>query len=132
MLAKYEKKGYKLDDNILLATTFYYLTPDSFSDLPEEYLRDYMDGSAYRLDGDIDTYDVDSDLTEDVKKIKCDILFVPIGGTYTMSAREASYLTNMINPRLVIPVHYNDIVGSKKDEKEFLKGLKGVEYKLFL
>lgn len=65
MLAKYEKKGYKLDDNILLATTFYYLTPDSFSDLPEEYLRDYMDGSAYALDGDIDTYDVDTDLTEE-------------------------------------------------------------------
>jgi len=65
ILAKYEKKGYKLDDNILLTTTFYYLTPDTFSDLPEEYLREYRTGKAYGLDNDADTYDVDQDLTID-------------------------------------------------------------------
>jgi len=41
-----------------------------------------------------------------------------------MNAKEASELTNIINPNLVIPVHYNDIVGNKEDEKIFLKGLK--------
>lgn len=63
LLSKYERKGYKLDDNILLVTSFYYLTPDSFSDLPEEYLRDYMDGTAYNIDTNenIDSYDVDTD-----------------------------------------------------------------------
>lgn len=74
----------------------------------------------------------DSDLTEEAKLIKCDVLFVPIGGTYTMNAKEASDLVNIIKPNLVIPVHYNDIVGNKEDEKQFLKGLKKVNYKLFL
>ena len=75
----------------------------------------------------------DSDLTEEVKNIKCDILFVPIGGTYTMDAKEASELTNIIKPSLVIPVHYNGVVGSKDDEKAFLEGLnKKIKYKLYV
>ena len=74
----------------------------------------------------------DSDLTSELKKVKCDVLFVPIGGTYTMNAREASELTNIIRPRLVIPVHYNAIVGNKNDEKEFIDGLKNIEYEVYL
>lgn len=74
----------------------------------------------------------DSDLTEEVKKIKCDVLFVPIGGTYTMNASEASKLTNIIRPKLVIPVHYNGIVGNKDDEQEFIKGLDNIEYEIYL
>lgn len=75
----------------------------------------------------------DSDVTDEVKAIKCDVLFVPIGGTYTMNAKEASELVNIIKPKLVIPVHYNDIVGSKEDEKVFLENLdKEIEYKLYL
>lgn len=74
----------------------------------------------------------DSDVTDEVKTIKCDVLFVPIGGTYTMSAKEANEITCILKPSLVIPVHYNDIVGSKEDEKEFLKGLNGINYKIYL
>lgn len=74
----------------------------------------------------------DSDLTSEVKSIKCDVLFVPIGGTYTMNAIEASELTNIIKPKLVIPVHYNGIVGSKEDEKEFIERLNNIEYKIYL
>ena len=75
----------------------------------------------------------DSDLTDDVKNIKCDILFVPIGGTYTMDAVDASVLTNIVKPKLVVPVHYNGIVGTKNDEKIFLEGInKEIEYKLFV
>lgn len=63
LLAKYEKKGYKLDDNIILATSFYGLTPDTFTDLPEEYRKEYRDGSAYNIDlnENLDSYDVDTD-----------------------------------------------------------------------
>ena len=63
LLAKYEKKGYKLDDNIILATAFYGLTPDTFTDIPEEYKKHYRDGSAYNLDVnfDINSYDIDYD-----------------------------------------------------------------------
>ena len=75
----------------------------------------------------------DSDLTDEVKAIKCDVLFVPIGGTYTMDAKDAAELTNIIKPKLVIPVHYNGIVGNKDNEKEFLRILGGeINCKLYV
>ena len=74
----------------------------------------------------------DTDLTDVVKNIKCDVLFVPIGGTYTMNAKEASELVNFIHPSLVIPVHYNDIVGNKEDESEFLNNLNDIRYEIYL
>lgn len=74
----------------------------------------------------------DSDVTDELKSIKCDVLFVPIGGVYTMNAKEASDLVNIIKPKLVVPVHYNGIVGSKDDERAFLKGLKDIQYKILL
>ena len=74
----------------------------------------------------------DSDKTSEVMTIKCDVLFVPIGGTYTMNAKEASELVNVIKPKLVIPVHYNGIVGNKDNEKEFLDNIKDIEYKIYL
>ena len=65
----------------------------------------------------------DTDMTRDTKNVKCDILFVPIGGTYTMDCIEASDLTNSIHPKLVIPIHYGYVVGSLKDAKIFKKRL---------
>lgn len=55
----------------------------------------------------------DSDITDENKQVKCDVLFVPIGGIYTMDYKEASLLTNVIKPKIVIPVHYGIIVGEK-------------------
>jgi len=61
----------------------------------------------------------DTDLIEESKLVKCDILFIPIGGTYTMNYEEAANLTNIINPSIVIPTHYKTIVGSIEDAKKF-------------
>lgn len=61
----------------------------------------------------------DTDLIDEAKKVKCDILFVPIGGTYTMDYNEASILTNIIKPKIVIPIHYGSIVGNKIDADKF-------------
>lgn len=35
-----------------------------------------------------------------------DILFVPVGGNYTINGKEASQVTKKINPKIVIPMHY--------------------------
>lgn len=35
-----------------------------------------------------------------------DVLFVPINGFYTISAKEVKLLTDYIKPKLVIPMHY--------------------------
>ncbi len=61
----------------------------------------------------------DTDITEDNKSVKCDIALIPIGGTYTMNAKEAAELINIIKPKTVIPTHYITVVGSKEDEKIF-------------
>lgn len=90
---------------------------------------------GYKLTIDEISYAIcgDSDNTPELQNIKCDVLFLPIGGTYTMNAVEAATLTNTISPKLVIPTHYNDIVGSKIDEKTFLTKLnKNIKYKIYL
>lgn len=75
----------------------------------------------------------DTDLIEEAKEIKCDILFVPIGGTYTMDYIEASILTNIIKPKIVIPIHYGSIVGSKIDADRFKELLdEDIECKIML
>lgn len=61
----------------------------------------------------------DTDITEEDKKVNCDIALVPIGGTYTMNAKEAAELINIIQPTKVIPTHYAQIVGKKEDAIEF-------------
>ncbi|MDO8470527.1 MAG: MBL fold metallo-hydrolase [bacterium] len=35
-----------------------------------------------------------------------DVLFVPVGGVYTIDAKEASVIVNQIEPKVVIPIHY--------------------------
>ena len=65
----------------------------------------------------------DTDVLRDMKEIHCDILFLPVGGTYTMDCIEAADLCNIIKPKLVIPTHYGYVVGSKKDALVFKKRL---------
>lgn len=53
----------------------------------------------------------DTDAVPEILKIRCDIALVPVGGTYTMSAREAASLINTIKPALAIPTHYGSLAG---------------------
>ncbi len=73
-----------------------------------------IEGTKYYIAGD-------TDITEDNKKVTCDVAFLPVGGTYTMNPREAAELANIIKPKTVIPIHYGSIVGKKKDASEFKK-----------
>ena len=67
-----------------------------------------LDGIKYYIAGD-------TDINEDNKKVKCDVAFVPVGGTYTTTAKEAAELVNIIKPKVAVPIHYGTIVGSKED-----------------
>ena len=72
----------------------------------------------------------DTDLTEDNKKISCDVALVPVGGTYTMTVNEAAKLINTIKPKLAIPTHYGSIVGEESLGKEFISLIdEGIEAK---
>ncbi len=49
-----------------------------------------------------------------------DILFVPIGGEGVLSAAEASKLATMLEPKIVVPMHWNGM-GEAKALDQFLK-----------
>lgn len=52
----------------------------------------------------------------------CDILLIPVGGIYTISARDAPDIIAQIEPKIVIPMHYK-LAGLKFDLDELAKFL---------
>ena len=59
-----------------------------------------------------------------IEKLKnVDILFIPIGGKYTIDSKTAKYYVDKINAKTVIPIHYKirDLTVDIDDEKGFLK-----------
>ena len=73
-----------------------------------------LDGIRYYIAGD-------TDITEENRKVKCDVAFVPVGGTYTMNYSEAAELVNIIKPKIAVPIHYGSVVGTKQDAPNFIK-----------
>ena len=63
----------------------------------------------------------DTDITEENRKVKCDVAFAPVGGTYTMNSKEAAQLINEIKPQVAVPIHYGSVVGTEQDAKDFIK-----------
>ena len=63
----------------------------------------------------------DTDRIPEMMRITADLAFIPVGGTYTMDASEASEAVKDIKASIVIPIHFGDIVGSVKDAEKFAK-----------
>ena len=63
----------------------------------------------------------DTDITDENRKVKCDVAFVPVGGTYTMNFKEAAELINEIKPKVAVPIHYGSVVGTKQDAVNFVE-----------
>lgn len=61
----------------------------------------------------------DTDVIEEMKKLKVNIAILPVGGTYTMTESEAAEIVNEIKPDIAIPIHWGDIVGSIENAKRF-------------
>ena len=72
-----------------------------------------LNGIKYYIAGD-------TDITEENKKVECDIALVPVGGTYTMNFKEAAELVNEIKPKIAVPTHYGSVVGKKEDAINFI------------
>lgn len=66
----------------------------------------------------------DTDITEENQQVKCDVAFVPVGGTYTMNFQKAANLINQIEPQIAVPIHYGSIVGTKQNAMDFIQLLK--------
>jgi len=60
-----------------------------------------MDGKTYYAMGD-------TDVTPEAEAVDVDVIFVPVGGKYTMDADEAADFINQKPRGLVVPIHYAD------------------------
>ena len=68
----------------------------------------------------------DADFIPEMKKIQADIAFLPVSGTYVMTAKEAAEAAKVLKPRIAVPIHYGAIVGTDDDAREFKKLLEGI------
>ena len=75
----------------------------------------------------------DTDFTPETKTVTCDVALIPIGGRFTMNAKEAASLVNTIEPQIAIPTHYGEIVGTQEDAELFRKLIKdGIQVKMYI
>ncbi len=71
--------------------------------------------------GDIGQTELSEKQLDELSKV--DIVFIPVGGVYTIDGIEAAHILHQIEPKIVIPIHYK-IPNLKYDLKEvsiFLK-----------
>ena len=78
-------------------------------------------GFLLTVEGKTIYYAGDTDFIPEMKEIKADIWILPVGGTYTMTAKEAAEAVNMIRPEAAIPIHCGDLVGTLADAAMFKK-----------
>ena len=100
---------------LLVRATPAYNTDKPFHPKENEWLGFVIDVEGLRVyvAGDLD------DLPE-LGGLSCDVLFVPVSGTYVMTADEAARFARRIKHRLAVPVHYGSIVGSREDAERFV------------
>lgn len=58
---------------------------------------------------------------------KCHIALLPVGGTYTMDAKQAAVFASHIKPNVVIPTHYGSVVGTAQDGEAFKEALNSLD-----
>ena len=87
-----------------------------------------VDGIRFCHLGDLG-HILSSEQQEEIGEV--DVLFIPVGGTFTIDGREAREVSKQLNPRLIIPMHYKTercSIGIDSCE-EFLKGFTKIEKK---
>lgn len=77
-----------------------------------------LEGMKLCFLGALSSAELPADLKEELDEI--DVLFVPIGGESVLTPAAADKLAVALEPRLVIPIHFEGI-GDKNSLKQFLK-----------
>ncbi|MEM3405430.1 MAG: MBL fold metallo-hydrolase [Candidatus Pacearchaeota archaeon] len=111
------KSSIKIDDIKILAFPSYNINK------PYHPKEENWNGYIIDINGTIIYHAGDSDLIKEMENLKekIDIAFLPVGGVYTMNAKEAAEAANIIKPKLAIPIHYGSIIGAEKDALDFVK-----------
>jgi L-ascorbate metabolism protein UlaG (beta-lactamase superfamily) len=87
---------------------------------------DLMLGFVVMLEGKKLYYAGDTDFTPEMAALTdIEVALLPVGGRFTMDAEEAAEAANVFRPRVAIPYHWGDIVGSIEDAERFARLFKG-------
>ncbi|QLC49685.1 metal-dependent hydrolase [Methanolobus zinderi] len=81
--------------------------------------------------GDVTVYHAgDTGLFRDMELIcelyNPDVALLPIGGRYTMDARDAAHAVGVLRPKIAIPMHYNTYEKIKQDPEIFISCVKSI------
>lgn len=115
----YQEKGYQFE------TVASYNIDKNFHPKDNKWLGYilYFNGFSYYIAGD-------TDLIPEMKNIHVDVAFLPMGGKYTMNVAEAVEAANIIKPKIAVPIHFADVVGTWEDAEKFVamlhKDVKGI------
>lgn len=80
-------------------------------------------GFIVTLDGVKFYHAGDSDATPEMKALDVDVAFLPVSGTYVMTAEEAAEAAKAMMVKVFVPMHWGSLVGSKADAESFKKML---------
>lgn len=92
-------------------------------------------GYIIEIEGKTILHAGDTSLYEDMKRIgqqySIDLAFLPIGDRFTMGIDDAVQAAEWINPKMVVPIHYNTFPFIVQDAEAFVnklsdKGIKGM------
>jgi L-ascorbate metabolism protein UlaG (beta-lactamase superfamily) len=78
-------------------------------------------GYVVTVDGFRVYHSGDTDMIPEMANICADVALLPVGGTYTMTVKQAAEAIQKINPKVAVPMHCGDIVGSLDDRETFRK-----------
>jgi len=87
-------------------------------------------GFLVNINGTVIYHTGDSDLIPEMSNLRPDILLIPVSGTYVMTSKEAAKATEIIKPKIAIPMHYGTIVGTERDATEFKNLVKSCEVQI--
>ncbi|MEA3514014.1 MAG: MBL fold metallo-hydrolase [Nanoarchaeota archaeon] len=80
-------------------------------------------GFIIRFDGKSVYHAADTDMIPEMKDLRPTVALLPVGGIYTMNAKEAAIAAERIMPHIVIPMHYGAGIVGKIDDAELFKEL---------
>ncbi|MDE3193703.1 MAG: MBL fold metallo-hydrolase [Chloroflexota bacterium] len=84
-------------------------------------------GFVYTLAGTTYYHAGDTDVLPELERVKADVSFVPVGGTFTMDVDEAAGLVKKQRPKLAVPMHYGFVVGEPSSAQAFKKAAAPVD-----
>lgn len=61
----------------------------------------------------------DTDHIPEMASIRCDVAILPVSGKYVMTVEEAAEAARVLNPKIVVPMHYGSGIGTPADGRRF-------------